>query len=62
MQTYRFYFLDAEDHIKASEVMTCPDDAAATAAAASLLEDHKGYAAIEVWRGKDLVHHTRRRA
>lgn len=62
MQTYRFYFLDADDHIKASEVMTCADDAAASAAAASLLEDRKSYAAIEVWRGKDLVHHARRRS
>lgn len=62
MQTYRFYFLDSDDHIKASEVMDCADDAAAAAAAASLLDGRQGCAAVEVWRGKQLVHHARRRS
>jgi hypothetical protein len=60
MQTYRIYFLDADDHIKAVEVIDCADDAAAAAIAGALLDERKSYAAIEVWRGKDRVHQARR--
>lgn len=61
MPAYRFYFLGTDDHIKATETIECADNAAAAATAAALLDDRPGYAAIEVWRGKDLVHQTRRK-
>ncbi|HET6621587.1 MAG TPA: hypothetical protein VFG64_16745 [Dongiaceae bacterium] len=60
MQSYRFYLLDAGEHIKAVETIECADDAAAAAKAAALLEERTSFASIEVWKGKVRVHLARR--
>jgi hypothetical protein len=60
MPVYRFYFLGSDDHIKAAETIDCTDDAAAEHKARALLDERKGYASIEVWRGKVLLHQVRR--
>jgi predicted dinucleotide-binding enzyme len=60
MQAYRFYFLGSDDHIRAVEVIDCADDAAAKQKAEALLHERNGFAAIEVWREKDMVHQVRR--
>lgn len=60
MHTYRFYFLGTDDHIRAAETLECADDAVAVATATALLDDRRGYASIEVWRGKELVRQIRR--
>lgn len=61
MPAYRFYFLSADDHIKAAEVIECADGIVASAKADALLDERKQFAAIEVWNGKDIVHRTGRR-
>lgn len=60
MQSYRVYFLDADDHIKAVEVITCADDATAKHQAAQLLSERDKFVSVEIWREKDLVHQLRR--
>jgi hypothetical protein len=60
MQTYRVYFLSADDHIKAVEVIACRDDAEARLRAAGLLNERKTFTSVEVWRDKDMVHQIRR--
>ena len=60
MQSYRFYLLDHDEHIKAVETISCASDAEAAAKAAALLEERPGFASIEVWKGKVRVHLVRR--
>jgi hypothetical protein len=60
MPTYRVYFLDKDEHIKAVEVITCADDAAARREATGLLDERRRYASVEVWRERDRVEHIRR--
>ena len=60
MQTYRVYFLDSDDHIKAVEVISCADDAEARLRAVGLLGERRSFSSAEVWRDKDLVHQVRR--
>jgi hypothetical protein len=60
MPGYRFYFLDSDDHIKAVETVDCADDAEAKVKAESLFNERTGFASIEVWREKDMVHQVRR--
>jgi hypothetical protein len=60
MHSYRFYFLDGNDHIKAVETIDCISDAEAARKAADLLAEHNAYEAIEVWKGKLRVHQARR--
>jgi len=60
MQTYRVYFMDSDDHIKAVEVITCADDAEARLRAAGLLTERRSFSSVEVWREKDMVHQARR--
>lgn len=62
MAAYRFYFLTADDHIKSAETIDCADHGAAIAMAGALLHERYGCASIEVWSGKELVHHARREA
>ena len=60
MHSYRFYFLDANDHIKAVETIECISDVEAARKATDLLAEHNAYEAIEVWKGKHRVHQARR--
>lgn len=60
MQSYRFYLLDHDEHIKAVETIDCAGDAAAAAKATALLEERTSFASIEVWKGKVRVHLVRR--
>lgn len=62
MPAYRFYFLSADDHIKAAETIECADNVAAAAKADALLGERTDHAAIEVWIAKDLVHQARRKS
>lgn len=62
MPAYRFYFLSADDHIRAAETIECADNAAAAVKADALLDERTDYAAIEVWIAKDIVHQARRKS
>jgi hypothetical protein len=54
MAKYRCYFLDAQSHIVAAEVIDCPDDASAQQAAAQMLRSRQHHA-IELWDGPRRV-------
>ncbi|HET6158344.1 MAG TPA: hypothetical protein VFE34_08375 [Dongiaceae bacterium] len=53
-RSYRAYFLNSSDHIRAVTVIQAEEDASAAAEAEFLLI-HSEYAAIEIWDGKRLV-------
>lgn len=61
MRKYRCYFLDAQSHIIAAEIIECADDAAAQEAAARLLNDRQHHAA-ELWDGSRRVARLEREA
>lgn len=54
MTKYRCYFLDAQSHIVAAEIIDCPDDAGAQRAAAQLLQERQHFA-LELWDGPRRV-------
>ena len=54
MDHYRFYQLDASDHITAGYSVECVSDAAALRAARTLLERAAG---VEVWKSNHCVAH-----
>ena len=56
METYRFYFLDGQGHIRQAPVVRqCANDIAAIDNAATIAA-HEGEHAMEVWQGARLVH------
>lgn len=55
MATYRYYFLDDQDHIIEAEAQEFPDDARAKEMAAEIAARHPGYA-MEIWQGARIVH------
>jgi hypothetical protein len=55
MIPYRFYFLNARDHIIDAEWISCAGDAAAMARAAATLLARHDSCGIEIWQGKRRV-------
>jgi hypothetical protein len=55
MIPYRFYFLNARDHIIDAEWVCCAGDAAAMARAAAKLLARHDSRGIEIWQGKRRV-------
>ena len=52
MPDYHFYILDRENHLIRAELVSCPSDDDALAAAAELVNDQHG---VEVWERVRLV-------
>jgi hypothetical protein len=55
MVPYRFYYLNARDHIVDAEWVFCAGDAAAMARAAAKLLARRDSRGIEIWHGKRRV-------
>ncbi len=55
MTPYRFYYLNALDHIVDAEWISCAGDAAAMARAARKLLARSDSRGIEIWQGKRRV-------
>jgi hypothetical protein len=53
MQSYRLYYLSANDHITSAEVVVADDDKAAQAQAALL--SVRNHCPVEIWRGPRMV-------
>ena len=51
MPSYRCYFLDGQDHIKAATDLEADTLAAAIDRALALLETHPEHYAVEIWQG-----------
>jgi hypothetical protein len=51
MPSYRFYYLNDADHIVDAEWAPCTNDNTAIERAERLLEESRGYRAVEVWQG-----------
>lgn len=51
MRYYRCYFLDADGHVLAAEVVQADTDEEALARAAEMLSGRPHYRSIEVWDG-----------
>jgi hypothetical protein len=52
VETYRFYFIDANEHIARSREIKCPSDIQAVDMAAWEIGE---YLAIQVWKGNQPV-------
>lgn len=49
-QTYRIYFLNAQNRITDTHVLDCADDTSCRQQALELLSEHPEYWAVEIWQ------------
>jgi hypothetical protein len=59
MASYRYYFLDATDHVTSTGLIECDTDSEAQICADRLLagSNHEG---IEVWNGSRQIHYAQK--
>jgi hypothetical protein len=55
MMQYYLYLLDSAGRIKAREILTAADDAAAITQGEGYLRDHTSVPGVEVWLGERIV-------
>lgn len=55
MARYYLYLLNAEEHIKAREILTTTTDAEAVGKAEAYLRQHASIPAVELWLGERRV-------